>query len=93
MWWMRQKLLGDMSVHNYYIRVHAFPGSKKELVKKIADNEYEIFVREKAERGEVNKRIIALLQELPEIPQGRMQMLSGHRSPTKMLCVNYEEGK
>ena len=38
-----------------YIKVRVFPKSKKEEIKKISDNHYEIKVKEKAERNEANK--------------------------------------
>lgn len=70
-----------------YVHVHAIPGAKKERVTKVADDEFHIAVREKAERNMANKRIIELLAESLGVSTGHIKMLTGHRSPSKMFSV------
>jgi len=45
------------------IHVKAKPNSSEEKVEKISNNEYEINVKEKAEQGKANNRIINILSK------------------------------
>lgn len=71
-----------------YIRVRVFPGAKRERVTKRSETEYEIMVRERAERNQANKRVSTLLQETYGISSGQVRLVTGHRSPTKVFDVD-----
>ncbi len=73
-----------------YIKVRVYPKSKKESFVKIADNKFEIKVREKAERNLANKRVVELVAGHFEIEPKKVKIVSGHHSPSKMLSVNIE---
>lgn len=45
------------------IKVKARPSSKKEEIKKLSENEYEISIKEPAENNKANNRIISLLSK------------------------------
>ena len=73
-----------------YIRVKAIPSSKKESLRQIKENEFEITVKEPAERGEANKRICEILQQHFNNPEGGVRIINGHHSPTKLLKIGNE---
>ncbi|MCW9054644.1 MAG: DUF167 domain-containing protein [Candidatus Pacebacteria bacterium] len=70
-----------------YVRVRAHPDAKKELILKESDSEYTISVKEKAERNQANKRIIEIIAEEFNIPTNRVKMITGHRSPRKIISI------
>jgi uncharacterized protein (TIGR00251 family) len=70
-----------------YIRVKANPGAKTENLTQIKDNEFEISVREPAERGEANKRICEILTQHFNNPAGGVKIINGHHSPVKLLKI------
>jgi uncharacterized protein YggU (UPF0235/DUF167 family) len=70
-----------------YIRVKAFPGSKKESVERIGESEYAIHIKEKAERNMANKRIIEIIAETYEVSSKRVRIINGHHSPTKLISI------
>ena len=70
-----------------YIRVNATPGVKKELVKRISADRYEMSVREPAERNLANRRIKELLARELGLPEGNLRMVSGHQSPHKIFSI------
>ena len=74
-----------------YIKVRAFPNSKKESIQKITEDKFEIKVREKAQMNMANKRIIELVAQYFDLPVGKVRILNGHQSPSKLLSVDLEE--
>jgi uncharacterized protein YggU (UPF0235/DUF167 family) len=73
-----------------YIRVKAFPSAKKEIFRKINEDHFEISVKEKTERNLANNRILELLTIHYHLPKGKIRIVNGHRSPTKLLIIDDE---
>ncbi len=73
-----------------YIRVKVKAGTKEEKSLQISDNEFEISVREPAERGEANKRVCEIIQRHFDNPVGGVMIVNGHHSSTKLLKVGNE---
>ena len=71
-----------------YIKVKVVAGAKKEQVVKNSPNSYSISVREPAERNLANGRVIELVALEMGIPKGKIRIVSGHHSPSKILSVN-----
>lgn len=71
-----------------YVRVHAVPKAKREQVIRIDAALYEIHVREPAERNRANNRIKELLAEAFGLTPGRIRMLTGHHSSSKMFSID-----
>ncbi len=69
-----------------YIKVKVITEAKKEAIKKICDDYYEISLREKAERNMANTRILEIMRE---IYKGSVRMVSGHHHPSKIISVDY----
>ena len=70
-----------------YIKVKAFPGSKKELVEQISEHTYKVAVKPKAERNMANTRIIELLSQYLHVSDKKIKLVTGHRSPNKILDI------
>jgi len=70
-----------------YVRVRAHPGAKKELLTRISETEFEIHVREPAERNLANGRIRTLLAQACGAREKGVQLVSGHRSSTKVFTI------
>ena len=71
-----------------YVRVAVIPKAKKEKVTKLSDTRFEMQVKEPAERNLANRRVRTLLAEAFNLPEGKVQMVTGHRSQTKMFDVD-----
>ncbi len=71
-----------------YIRVSVIAGAKKENVVQKDDTTFHIFVKEPAERNMANTRIREILAIHYGIALGKVQILTGHRSPSKIFSVD-----
>ena len=71
-----------------YIRVRVKAGARKERVAKVDDTEWEITVREPAERNLANGRIREILAGAYGARPEDVRIVSGHHSPTKIFDVN-----
>lgn len=70
-----------------YVRVTVRPGAKKEAIIRIDETTYSIAVREPAERNLANSRVREMLADELSVPVGKVQLISGHRSPKKIFSV------
>lgn len=70
-----------------YVKVKAFPSSKKESALKVGDDKFIVHVKEPAERNLANGRITELIAREFSVHGGRVRIISGHRSPNKILSV------
>ena len=59
----------------------------KESLKEKSKDHFEISVKEKAENNQANKRVLEILAEYFKIPQNKVRIVNGHRSPSKLLIV------
>ena len=71
-----------------YVKVRVYPHSKKEEIKKIKENRFEIKVKEKAERNMANDRVLEIVARQFNVSAKQVRIISGHKSPSKMLSVN-----
>lgn len=74
-----------------YVKVKVFAGARKEQVKEVGENRYEIHVKEKAERNMANSRVIELVAGLYKVSSRAVKIFNGHQAPSKLLSVNKEE--
>jgi uncharacterized protein YggU (UPF0235/DUF167 family) len=71
-----------------YIHVRVTTGSKKESVEK-SKNKYFISVKEKAKRGEANKKVKELLAKQLNCTPKQLRLIKGATTPSKTyLSVN-----
>lgn len=71
-----------------YIRAKVSPSAKKEIFKKINEDHFEISVKEKASNNLANNRVIELFSIHYNLPKGKIRIVNGHHSPTKLLVVD-----
>ncbi len=70
------------------IKVKVTPSAKKETVRKISDSSLEVKVREPAERGVANRRVVELVAAHFAVSASNVRILSGHKSPRKILKIS-----
>ena len=70
-----------------YIRVKVSAGAKKEEMKQKSKDHFLISVKEKAERNMANRRVLEILCEFFQLPNGKIRIVNGHQSPSKLLVV------
>lgn len=73
-----------------YIKVKAYPKSKREEVIQTSENRFEIKVKEKAEMNMANKKIIELVARHFGVVEGKVKIVNGHQSPSKLLSINID---
>ncbi len=71
-----------------YIKIRVTAGSKKEkFIQKNRDH-FEVAVREEAERNLANGRVLELMSRHFKLPKGKVRIISGHHSPSKIFNVD-----
>lgn len=74
-----------------YVRIHVEPGARRERFEKRGEREFGASVREPAERNLANRRVVALVAAHFGVPPRKARLVSGHRSPTKIVDVELGE--
>jgi uncharacterized protein (TIGR00251 family) len=69
------------------IKVKAKPKSKKEGVKKLAENYFEVRVNAPPEKGRANERIRELLAEYFNLPKSKVKLVGGETSKEKVFEI------
>lgn len=69
------------------IFIKAKPNSKKELVKKIDENNFIVSVKEAPIKGRANQAIIKTLADYFNVSPLKIRIVSGHRSRQKVIEV------
>ncbi len=70
------------------IKIRAKPRSKKEYVKEVEKDFYEVAVGEAPQEGRANERIIELLSLYLKIPKYRIKLLRGHSGKLKLFKID-----
>lgn len=73
-----------------YIRVRVIPKAKRESLKKVDKDTFEITVREPAERNLANRRIIEMLAEFYGVNDKAVRLVTGHHSGSKILDIKVD---
>ncbi len=69
------------------IKVKVFPGSKKgKIVSKSADS-FEVYVKEKPERGLATKAVFGMLSSHFKLELGSIKLIKGARSKNKIFEI------
>jgi uncharacterized protein len=71
-----------------YIKVKVTAGAKKEKFEQKSEELFEISVKEKAKQNMANERIRELLARHFGIIKGNVRIISGHRSPSKIISID-----
>lgn len=71
------------------IRIRAKPNSRKETVRKIENNYYEVKVCVPPEKGKANARIIKLLSDYFKVPKSKIQIIRGETGKEKIAELEF----
>lgn len=69
------------------IKVKIFPGIKKEEVIEKDKGVFEVKVKEKAEHGKANNRLIELLSKHFQISESQVKIISGSKRRNKTVSI------
>lgn len=69
------------------IKVKVFPNSKKQMVAKKEEDEFEVRVKEKPERGKANQAVKDVLAEYFNVPKENIRMIRGFKSRSKIFEI------
>ena len=67
------------------IKVRVTADARAEKVGKYADDLYVVSVREPAERGQANERVLEIVRKL--FPRKTVRLVSGHHKPAKIIEI------
>jgi uncharacterized protein YggU (UPF0235/DUF167 family) len=70
-----------------FIKVKVHTESKENKIVKKTSDSYDVYVREKAERGEANKKVIETLSIFFKVPAGRIKLVKGGKKPGKIFEI------
>ncbi len=70
------------------LRVRVRPGARRERVTTTGEGEFDIAVREEAQRNEANKRVKEILSLTFQVPIGRVHLRSGARGSRKRFVIS-----
>lgn len=73
-----------------FIKVRVTPGAKQEQFTHKKTDHFDIKVKEKAERNMANRRVMELIAHHYNIPIGKVRIINGHHSPSKIFSVDVE---
>ncbi|RMA97612.1 DUF167 domain-containing protein [Hydrogenothermus marinus] len=69
------------------IRIKVKPNAKKEEIKKIEDDYFEIRVTVVPEKGKANKKVIEILSKYFKVPKSNITLLKGETSKEKLFEI------
>ncbi len=69
------------------IKVKVKPNAKKDEIKEIEKDYFEIRVTVVPEKGKANKRVIELLSKYLKVPKSRIKLVKGETSREKLFEV------
>lgn len=67
------------------LRVH--PEAKQDAVKRRGSDHFDVWTRKPAERGLANAAVLALMGKELGLPAGRIRLVKGATSPSKIIEV------
>lgn len=70
-----------------YVKVAVTPGAKKEQCIQMNETSFQIKVREQARQNRANVRVRELIAAHFKKPVGSVRIVTGHRSPHKIMYI------
>jgi len=71
-----------------YVKIHVVPGAKREKVEQTRSDHFDISVKEKAKNNMANMRVREIIAQWFEVLPGKVRIVSGHHSASKILSVD-----
>ncbi len=72
------------------IKVKTYPNSKKRFIREKSENEFEVYVKEKAEGGKANSDVILTISKYMNISPLQIKIIKGGKSRNKTLEIKEE---
>jgi len=69
------------------IKVKVKPNAKKNEIKKLGDNYFEIRTTAIAEKGKANQKVIEILADYFKIPKSKISLYKGGKSREKLFKI------
>lgn len=69
------------------VRVRVAAGAKKEALE-VLRGRIAVSVRQKAEQGAANKRVIELIAKHFKVPVKNVRIIRGHATPSKIIAIH-----
>ena len=70
-----------------YVKVKVTAGMRKEKISQLDDTTFEMVLKEPAQRNLANKRVRTLLARVYNVPEGKVRIVTGHHSQSKIFDV------
>jgi len=74
-----------------YIKLYVNADAKREVFIVRNENTFDVSVKEPAERNLANKRAIELIARHFGVVAGKVKIVNGHHSPSKLLRVDVDK--
>jgi len=74
--------------HCVYIKVKVKTNAKKDNIVKKSEDHFDISVKEPAERNLANKKVLELVRTYFKVYNGKVRIVSGHHSPSKIISLD-----
>lgn len=76
-----------MNAKELIISIKVKPKSKKEFIKKIQDNHFEVAVHSPPEDGKANTRLVELMSDYFNVPKKNISIIKGEKSRNKVIKI------
>jgi uncharacterized protein YggU (UPF0235/DUF167 family) len=73
------------------IKAKVIAGAKTEGVEELAEGQFKVRVRPKAEKGRANARVLELLADHFDVAKSKVTLLSGAAYKEKLVRIFFEE--
>ena len=73
-----------------YIHIKALTNQKEERVFERKPGYFDVFVREKPEQNQANRKIVEIMAQHFSIRPEKVRIVSGHHKPSKIFNINLE---
>jgi uncharacterized protein YggU (UPF0235/DUF167 family) len=70
-----------------YLHVRVLADAKEERVEAVGENRLKISVKEPAKQNRANRRVVALVAGHLGVAVGKVRLVNGHTSPTKLFSI------
>ena len=70
-----------------FIKIKVFSKSKKQVVNKISDKKFEVFVKSDSKQNLANHESLKLISSFFKISEKNVRIISGHHRPNKLIEI------
>ena len=81
------KNLPKITTSKMILKVKVYPNSKEYKIEKRKKDEWQVWVKEKAEQGKANEALLTLLSDDLKIPRGELRIIRGRKNRNKWVQI------